>query len=329
MQEGSGTRDLLNEGDNISKPATYSEDGKWMWNDGEWIPSPPSVEPKKINRQLDKQKFFAIAGFFLLVIVVISPEIFERTDDSSNIYALDSDEDGLSDVDELNLGTDYLDSDTDKDGVIDGEEIELGLDPLNQDTDNDGVIDGLDALPRNNFVVQFSWSVRDIEYNEGCHSESSGGGAITYTIWALSNEDNPLSGNYINDKGLRGNIKTTYYGNYDVISHSTIIDLPDEIYANSETITVPIIISALFAGCEEDYDPYPCYKCIDLGPIGEASFYVDLFIHKDVDETYTSEGERTCPHYGERGTPDDCIDDDYNWHGWIGYVSLTTTALLY
>lgn len=54
----------------------------------------------------------------------------------------DSDDDGLADVDETDIGTDPFDPDTDGDGLTDGEEIGLGTDPLEPDTDGDGLEDG-------------------------------------------------------------------------------------------------------------------------------------------------------------------------------------------
>ncbi|MDR1152895.1 MAG: hypothetical protein LBK72_10585, partial [Bifidobacteriaceae bacterium] len=41
----------------------------------------------------------------------------------------DSDDDGLSDGAEIELGTDPLDADSDDDGLSDGAEVELGTDP--------------------------------------------------------------------------------------------------------------------------------------------------------------------------------------------------------
>jgi CSLREA domain-containing protein len=59
----------------------------------------------------------------------------------------DSDDDGLSDGDEINVyGTDPLDPDTDDDGLDDGAEVlELGTDPLDADSDDDGLDDGLEV----------------------------------------------------------------------------------------------------------------------------------------------------------------------------------------
>lgn len=56
---------------------------------------------------------------------------------------LDSDNDGLTDEQEINLGTDPQNSDTDGDGLLDKEEIDVyNTNPLNPDTDGDTYNDG-------------------------------------------------------------------------------------------------------------------------------------------------------------------------------------------
>jgi hypothetical protein len=57
----------------------------------------------------------------------------------------DSDGDGLDDGEEVDLGTDPLDEDTDGDGLSDGDEVTAGTDPLDQDTDDDGLSDGMEV----------------------------------------------------------------------------------------------------------------------------------------------------------------------------------------
>ena len=60
----------------------------------------------------------------------------------------DSDDDGLDDSEELANGTDPNDADSDGDGLSDGYEVnELGTDPNNMDTDGDGLFDGEDLDP--------------------------------------------------------------------------------------------------------------------------------------------------------------------------------------
>lgn len=62
----------------------------------------------------------------------------------------DTDNDELSDSDELNIyNTDPLKPDTDADGINDGDEIILGLNPLKPDTDDDGVLDSEEYIDQN------------------------------------------------------------------------------------------------------------------------------------------------------------------------------------
>jgi len=58
----------------------------------------------------------------------------------------DTDGDGLSDEDEVALGTDPLNKDFDIDGLLDGREVnQIGTDPLNDDSDGDGLKDGAEV----------------------------------------------------------------------------------------------------------------------------------------------------------------------------------------
>ncbi|MBI3987270.1 MAG: OmpA family protein [Lentisphaerae bacterium] len=60
--------------------------------------------------------------------------------------AVDSDGDGLTDEEEVKLGTDPHDPDTDHDGLLDGEEVHTyDTNPLNPDTDMDALKDGAEV----------------------------------------------------------------------------------------------------------------------------------------------------------------------------------------
>ncbi|QQM64753.1 hypothetical protein JG479_02445 [Pseudoalteromonas sp. LC2018020214] len=59
-------------------------------------------------------------------------------------YLPDSDDDGLKDIKEEELGTDINNSDSDFDGLNDGEEVLNGTNPLDQDSDNDGFTDSFE-----------------------------------------------------------------------------------------------------------------------------------------------------------------------------------------
>jgi hypothetical protein len=63
--------------------------------------------------------------------------------DSTTIDQLDSDNDGLMDTRENELGTDPKNPDSDSDDLTDGEEVNIHeTDPLNADSDDDGLRDG-------------------------------------------------------------------------------------------------------------------------------------------------------------------------------------------
>ncbi|MEQ8677300.1 MAG: protein kinase [Aggregatilineales bacterium] len=72
----------------------------------------------------------------------------------SDPFNSDTDGDGLSDGDEVALGTLLNVVDSDDDGLSDGIEVELGTDPTNPDTDGDGVLDGgvVDTSPDFDFT---------------------------------------------------------------------------------------------------------------------------------------------------------------------------------
>jgi MYXO-CTERM domain-containing protein len=60
----------------------------------------------------------------------------------AEVFAADTDGDGLDDSDEVLLGTDALDADSDDDGALDGAEVAAHCDPTHPDTDGDRVADG-------------------------------------------------------------------------------------------------------------------------------------------------------------------------------------------
>jgi len=93
-----------------------------------------------------------IAILSLLVLTVVSfsgcliSKVEEKTGDKNpnpQQASIDSDGDGLFDVEEEALGTDKNNPDTDRDGLSDYDEVKKWLtNPLNSDTDNDGYSDG-------------------------------------------------------------------------------------------------------------------------------------------------------------------------------------------
>ncbi|HEV2527190.1 MAG TPA: hypothetical protein VGT61_01900 [Thermomicrobiales bacterium] len=92
-----------------------------------------------------------VAGLAMLALVA-APATNAEASSAMSFYAapaagldpeLDTDSDGLTDVLELEIGTDIYDQDSDTDLVLDGEEVnEYGTNPLAADSDEDGWGDG-------------------------------------------------------------------------------------------------------------------------------------------------------------------------------------------
>jgi hypothetical protein len=73
-------------------------------------------------------------------------EVPNNTATTVNEFTVDTDGDGLTDVEEASLGTDSLNADTDSDGLTDYQEIKIyHTNPLNKDTDSDGFEDGAEV----------------------------------------------------------------------------------------------------------------------------------------------------------------------------------------
>ena len=92
-----------------------------------------------IKNPVDNRYTVAIAVVLLIIGSLFVQSTFDtlfREDPSK-----DSDNDGLTDVEEKKIGTDPFDSDIDNDGLNDGEEVstEPYVDPLMKETDSDGI----------------------------------------------------------------------------------------------------------------------------------------------------------------------------------------------
>ncbi|MDP6858183.1 MAG: hypothetical protein QF426_00030, partial [Verrucomicrobiales bacterium] len=80
----------------------------------------------------------------------ISDSIEDRYDfldaEDPNDAGLDQDDDGLTNLQEVDLGSDLEEQDTDNDGIIDGEEVAAKTSPTDADTDNDQLNDGEEII---------------------------------------------------------------------------------------------------------------------------------------------------------------------------------------
>lgn len=117
----------------------------------------------------------------------------------------DSDEDGLTDLQEVQYGTYLLVTDSDDDGLTDGQEIALGTDPLNVDSDGDGMSDAIEV---NN-------SLNPTDSRDGLEDLDSDGFSNTVEILAESDFNNDQS---MPEVGLKI-FEATDLGDFQAIDH--------------------------------------------------------------------------------------------------------------
>ncbi|MDA7514020.1 leucine-rich repeat protein [bacterium] len=96
----------------------------------------------------------------------------------------DADEDGLTEAEEQNLGTNPLNSDTDNDGLDDGDEIILETNPLDPDSDNDGYKDGQEQEEGTDPNESGSYPQRTLTVPTVGNGSVSGGGSYALGVTA-------------------------------------------------------------------------------------------------------------------------------------------------
>lgn len=99
----------------------------------------------------------------------------DNCNNSTNLVKLDTDGDGILDDDEKFWGLNYEKKDSDEDGLTDYEEINLTwTDPLKLDTDDDGISDGAEDIDCDNIDNQ-----TEISYNINPGSSDTDGDNLT------------------------------------------------------------------------------------------------------------------------------------------------------
>jgi hypothetical protein len=146
--------------------------------------------------------------------------------------AEDLDEDGLTNLEEINLGTKPGIPDSDEDGLTDGEEESIGTDPLLEDTDEDGILDGDDPFPltKNQAPV----AVDDIGL-----TIPQGQTLVILEADILGNDSDPDGDSFSVDESFTlqaENGSISYDGSFNTFSYS-----PNEGYTGDDTFEYRII----------------------------------------------------------------------------------------
>jgi subtilisin family serine protease len=110
--------------------------------------------------------------------------------DPSFTVDLDSDSDGLTDGEEITLGTDPLNPDSDGDDLIDGDEVlNYGTNPLNIDTDGDGFEDGMEVIQYGSDPLDSTDTPANGDVTED--GQTNAGDLVVCTRIALGDIENP------------------------------------------------------------------------------------------------------------------------------------------
>ena len=125
--------------------AVKSADGysiEFVDSDGDQIPDiyEQMLGTDKDNEDTDND---GLTDYQEVYITGTDPAVFDSVTSGVADAAADCDGDGLSNITEINIGTEVNSPDSDGDGLTDGDEVNVyGTNPLKYDTDDDGICDG-------------------------------------------------------------------------------------------------------------------------------------------------------------------------------------------
>jgi len=134
--------------------SAFAEDGTELFNSGEVL-LPATDRDVAVAVDVDgvrRVRFFATddegpqPGFSEIQLISRPGGVGLDADNPADA-ALDFDFDGLTNLEEFELGTSIFLFDTDGDGLSDAAEAGLGSNPLLADTDGDGLVDGAEVNP--------------------------------------------------------------------------------------------------------------------------------------------------------------------------------------
>ncbi len=113
------------------------------------------TDPNKVDTDED-----GLSDYIEVVMLGTDPLSAERDESGKTDAEKDTDGDGITNLKELELGTDPGLTDTDADGLSDGDEVNRGTNPINYDTDGDGASDGAEVeIGTNPLVADASFDV--------------------------------------------------------------------------------------------------------------------------------------------------------------------------
>jgi hypothetical protein len=154
--------------------------------------------------------------------------------------ATDTDNDGLSDVNEQTQGTHPLQEDTDGDGLRDGQEISYGTNPNAADTDGDGDSDGMEVKYGTNPALNTD-NLNSHRPNTPVIASISGSVPIEGTIFDATGFSDPdqLNGDYLAASQWQLATQFTFDASSMILDRVLSRDTSSSVSARHRTLAVP------------------------------------------------------------------------------------------
>lgn len=182
------------------------------------------TDPKMADTDKD-----GLSDYFEIFVTHTNPLKSNSYDNNIKDSKIDSDEDGLTNFQEYELGTDPLLDDSDEDGLLDGEETnKYKTNPIEFDTDNDELADGDEIILKLNPLIKDTGKTGFIDGNkvikQTIKQHIEDGRGITSVNVMFKSKGNIYNSTYIDE----------VYDTSDISKSKAIVGSPLEIESTSK-----------------------------------------------------------------------------------------------
>ena len=229
-----------------------------------------------------------LTDFQEIVITNTDPLVFDSVTKGISDADADSDKDGLSNIKEIELGTEPQNADTDLDGLSDGDEVALGLDPKNATSDG--------KTPDNE---------RTFSQHLGIDAEN---------FVEINTDDNPfnVSMDIIASGNAKNNLNAFESGYTNIINSDMVLGVvPEFMYTNGlnvEEATINFDLKQIsedgkYAAVSDEFKGIKKYNVF--------KFFEDINMLLPIETFFDEENDRVYTHVDELGTY--CLVNTEKW----------------
>ena len=262
-----------------------------------------------------------LTDFQEIVITNTDPLVFDSVTKGISDADADCDNDGLSNIKEIELGTEPQNADTDLDGLSDGDEVNIyGTDPLNPDTDGDGICDGDEVT----LGLDPKSATSDGKNPDNERTFSQHLGINTENFSEINTDDNPfnVSMDIVASGNAESNLNAFESGYTNIINSDMVLGVvPEFTYASGldvEQVTINFDI--------KENIPIDSSVNVDLQGLKRYSifkYFEDIDMLLPIETSYDEANNRIYTNVDELGIY--CIMDMQQWFKQMGVDISNTT----